>query len=172
MDENVERHLVYIGLGSNLGDSVTILRSALATLRSHSAIDTLRVSRLYRSKPIGPQNQPDYWNAVASFYTTLTPEVVLALLLAIEKQQGRERESSVRWGARTLDLDILLYEQCIMSTATLTIPHPYLTARAFVVYPLLDLDPKLVLPTGEALTNYLPSLQEQASTLEISAFTL
>lgn len=169
---SMSQPLVYIGLGSNLGDSLTTLRSALATLRSHSAIYHLQVSRLYRSKPIGPQDQPDYWNAAACFHTTLTPQAVLTLLLTIEQLHGREREKQVHWGARTLDLDVLLYDQLIITTPQLIIPHPYLTERAFVVFPLLDLNPDLILPSGKLLRDYLSVLQEQASTLQVSDLAL
>lgn len=169
---SVEPALVYLGLGSNLGDSVTTLRSALAMLRAHPAIHNLHVSRLYRSKPIGPQDQPDYWNAAAGFETHLMPHEILSLILAIEKQHGRDRDKQVHWGARTLDLDLLLYSQVIIKTDNLIIPHPYLTQRAFVVYPLLDLNPDLILPSGEPLTNYLISLQEQAATLQVSEIRL
>lgn len=169
---SMSQPLVYIGLGSNLGDSLTTLCSALATLRSHPAIHHLQVSRLYRSKPIGPQDQPDYWNAAACFHTPLTPQAVLTLLLTIEQQHGREREKQVHWGARTLDLDVLLYDQLIITTPELIIPHPYLTERAFVVFPLLDLNPDLILPSGKLLRDYLSVLQEQASTLQVSDLAL
>ena len=169
---SAEWHLVYIGLGSNLGDSVTTLRSAISALKANPAINNLKTSRVYRSKPIGPQDQPDYWNAAACFDTTLTPHAVLDVLLAIEKQQGRVREKQVRWGARTLDLDVLLYDQITVQTVNLMLPHPYLHQRAFVVYPLLDLNPNLLLPSGHALTDYLIELQEPANTLQVTDLTL
>lgn len=169
---STEQPLVYIGLGSNLGDSITTLRSALMTLHSHPAIHQLQVSRLYRSKPIGPQDQPDYWNAAACFHTPLTPQAVLTLLLTLEQQHGREREKQVHWGARTLDLDVLLYDQLMITTPDLIIPHPYLIERAFVVYPLMDLNSDLILPSGKLLKDYLSLLQAQASTLQVSDLTL
>jgi 2-amino-4-hydroxy-6-hydroxymethyldihydropteridine diphosphokinase len=168
----MSEHLVYIGLGSNLGDSITTLRSALSTLRQYPVIQDLRVSRLYYSKPVGPQDQPNYWNAAACFSTSLAPLILLDLLLQIEKDHGRDRTQQIRWGARTLDLDILLYDHLVVASTRLTIPHPYLTSRAFVVCPLLDLNPQLTLPSGQLLTNYLADLQNQTSTLEVSTVVL
>lgn len=163
---------VYIGLGSNLGDSITTLHSAIQDLKKNPNIAQLSTSKLYRSKPVGPQDQPDYWNAVAQFQTCLTPHQVLYLLLDLEKAHGRDRVNQVRWGARTLDLDVLLYDQLTISTPDLVIPHPYLTERAFVVHPLLDLSPQLVLPNGKALSEYCTTLQEQASTMQVTDLTL
>ncbi|MEZ5448001.1 MAG: 2-amino-4-hydroxy-6-hydroxymethyldihydropteridine diphosphokinase [Thiolinea sp.] len=99
----------YIGLGSNLGDSIATLRSALQQLDDHADIQVAAVSSAYRSKPHGPQNQPDYLNAVAALDTSLTALAVLDTLLAVERQHGRRRDPNQHWGPRTLDLDLLLY---------------------------------------------------------------
>jgi len=143
-NHRVESHLVYIGLGSNLsndsGNSRQILQQAVQALMQ-LATGPVKVSGLYLSKPMGPQDQPDYLNAVAGFETQLTAQELLAALQQIEQQAGRIRLR--RWGERTLDLDILLYaEQCI-DTPELTIPHVGILQRNFVVIPLLELDMQL-----------------------------
>lgn len=139
------RHgLVYIGLGSNLcndsGNCRQILQQALQALKQ-LANSPVQVSGLYLSKPMGPQDQPDYFNAVAAFETSLTAPELLTRLQQIEQQAGRVRLR--RWGERTLDLDILLYGQLSMETAALTIPHAGILQRNFVVLPLLELDAQL-----------------------------
>jgi 2-amino-4-hydroxy-6-hydroxymethyldihydropteridine diphosphokinase len=128
----------YIGLGSNLGDSQQILSHAVERL---SQLGQLRVSRLYSSPPMGPQDQPDYLNAAVCLSTTLPPLALLDQLQHIENDMGRVRLR--RWGERTLDLDLLLYAQLEMNHSRLTLPHAGLLLRDFVVLPLLDLDPEL-----------------------------
>ncbi len=108
-------------------------------------------SRLYGSKPHGPQDQPDYVNAVAKLETTLDVEALLNALQTIEKAHHRVRKEGERWGARTLDLDILLYDNAIIETPRLSVPHPRLFERPFVLYPLLDIEPALVFPDGRTL---------------------
>lgn len=138
--------LAYIGLGSNQGDSVAHLKSALKHLADHASIELQAVSSFYQTKPIGPQNQPDYVNAVANLKTDLSAQELLSVLLAIERLHGRVRDPNLRWGPRTLDLDLLLYGDQIIQEANLIVPHPELCKRAFVVYPLLEIAPDLVLP--------------------------
>jgi 2-amino-4-hydroxy-6-hydroxymethyldihydropteridine diphosphokinase len=140
----------YVGLGSNLGDPVQQVRRAFEAL---SAIDGVRVearSPLYRSRPLGPAAQPDYVNAAAALVTRLDPVALLAALRVIEDDHGRRR-AGPRWGPRTLDLDLLLYDETVSEAPELTLPHPGLTARNFVVYPLADIAPALVLPDGTRL---------------------
>lgn len=141
----------YIGIGSNLGNPVEHVRSALEKLANHPSLTLFRHSGLYSSKPHGPQNQPDYVNAVAEISTGLSATDLLYTLLAIEKEQGRERQPGQHWGPRTLDLDLLLYGDQIINEPDLKVPHPYLCERSFVVYPLAELNPALVLPTGISL---------------------
>lgn len=136
----------YIGLGANLGDAVATLQSAVAELRTLPQSQLGSLSRLYRSTPIGPAGQPDYLNAAARLETTLTPHALLAALQAIENLYGRVRE--VRWGARTLDLDILLFDHDVIATQDLVVPHAELEKRNFVLLPLLDMDAGLQLPDG------------------------
>jgi 2-amino-4-hydroxy-6-hydroxymethyldihydropteridine diphosphokinase len=122
-----------IGLGSNLGDSLAILQGAIDRLKSHPQIELIAKSSWYETLPIGPP-QPNYLNACATISTSLAPLELLALLLEIERQFGRERRE--KWGARTLDLDLLLYADLTIDLPTLQVPHPYLQERAFVLVPL------------------------------------
>ncbi|WP_339880409.1 2-amino-4-hydroxy-6-hydroxymethyldihydropteridine diphosphokinase [Pseudidiomarina gelatinasegens] len=140
---------VYIGLGANLGNPEQTLKEAIFELSGLSQFARLRASSLYASKPMGPAEQPDYVNAVVCAETDLAPLAVLDLLQAIEHQFGRQR--SLRWGPRTLDLDLLLYGNETISLPRLTIPHPGLTERDFVVVPLAELNSELVLPDGRSL---------------------
>lgn len=130
--------ITYIGLGSNLGDSVQILKDAVQRL---SELGEVSVSRLYQSPPMGPQDQPHYYNAVAQLTTSLAPLALLDELQKIEQDAGRVRLR--RWGERTLDLDLLIYGQQHIHNKRLTVPHIGLLERDFVVIPLLDIDPDL-----------------------------
>ncbi|MEE9326756.1 MAG: 2-amino-4-hydroxy-6-hydroxymethyldihydropteridine diphosphokinase [Cocleimonas sp.] len=131
--------LCYVALGSNIGDAKQHFINAQQALKSHPDINKLKTSRFYSSKPHGPQDQPDYLNAVVSFETAMRAEELLDTLQNIENINGREREKTERWGARTLDLDILFYGDSVIQTTRLSIPHPRICERAFVVYPLADL---------------------------------
>ena len=128
----------FIGLGSNLGDSRSILKDAVSAL---SALGEIKVSRLYSSPPMGPQDQPDYLNAVVELWTSLAPLDLLDELQRIENESGRVRLR--RWGERTLDLDLLLYADEKIQHERLTVPHIGIVLRDFVVLPLLDLDQDL-----------------------------
>ena len=140
----------YIGLGSNLQEPARQLRAALEAMAGLPGSAVTRVSAAYRSAAVGPGTQPDYLNAVAALETTLDPDTLLAQLQRIEQVQGRVR--TVRWGPRTLDLDILLYGTAQRRSASITIPHPALTQRNFVLYPLLEIcGPNLKLPDGTDL---------------------
>lgn len=136
---------VYIGLGSNLDAPRQQLASALAELGRLPDTDRCTASSLYRSRPVGPQDQPDYVNAVAALDTRLAPLDLLDRLQAIEQQHGRRRDG-VRWGARTLDLDVLLYGDAIINSPRLIVPHPEMTNRGFVLKPLHELAPDLEIP--------------------------
>lgn len=127
----------FIGLGANLGNSHAALSQAAQRLEQLASTRQLSRSRIYRSAPLGPQDQPDYLNAVVTLNTTLEPMRLLDELQAIEQQAGRER--LVRWGARTLDLDILIYGSTSMDSERLTIPHPRMFERNFVLQPMADL---------------------------------
>lgn len=129
---------VFIGLGSNLGEPQEQIASAVQQLAKIPESCDLKVSRLYRSRPLGPQDQPDYINAVAQLTTQLEAEALLDQLQAIEQAHGRRRGGE-RWGARILDLDLLLYADQIINSERLIVPHPGLSERAFVLIPLADL---------------------------------
>ena len=136
---------VHIGLGSNLDDPPGQVRRALDALAQIPRSRLLRQSRLYRSAPLGPVAQPDYVNAVATVSTHLAAHSLLTELQAIERRQGRVRDGS-RWGPRTLDLDLLLYSEARIDTQRLNVPHPGIAARDFVLVPLVELCPALVIP--------------------------
>ena len=142
--------VAYIALGSNLGDSAALLRSALAAMNRIPRTRLDNWSPVYRSAAIGPGKQPDYLNMAARLATTLAPAALLEQLQQVELAHGRKRGE--RWAARSLDLDILLYDELTMDTPTLTIPHPRLAQRNFVLYPLYDLAPDMVLPCGTSLS--------------------
>lgn len=125
-----------IALGSNLGNSYTILESSLEILAQTPKITLKSYSSWYRTAPIGPP-QPDYLNGCALLEVRLTPEELLDTLLNIERQFGRVRQE--RWGPRTLDLDLLLYDDLILDTSNLQIPHPRMRERAFVLVPLAEI---------------------------------
>lgn len=135
----------FIGLGSNLDDPARQLLSASREIAALDRVELIALSPLYASPPLGPQDQPDYVNAVIHINTNLPAIELLHALQQLENQHGRVRLQ--RWGARTLDLDILLYgDQCIDSDE-LTIPHPQMSQRAFVLYPLADIaDQELSIP--------------------------
>ena len=134
----------YIGLGSNLDDPAARIASALQSISLIPETILLRCSSRYRSRPQGPQDQPDYINAVAQIDTHLTAEQLLECLQEIEKQQGRVRTQ--RWGPRTLDLDLLLFGDAVLHSDTLTVPHPEIHRRAFVLYPLHEIAPDIEIP--------------------------
>lgn len=145
---------IYIGLGSNLAEPVQQLRSALAALAALPHTQLLASSSLYASDPLGPADQPRYVNAVAMLDSTLQPHALLDALQRIEQEQGRTRKAE-RWGPRTLDLDILLFGNRILDDARLQVPHYHMHARPFVLYPLAELAPELLLPDGRALGELL-----------------
>lgn len=134
-------------MGSNLDDPPAQLRRALGALAAVSGVRVECCSPFYRNPPMGPADQPDFLNAVAGLLTTLAPEALLERLRAIEDAQGRRRDGP-RWGPRTLDLDLLLHGATQLDGETLTLPHPGLVDRPFVLVPLADAAPGLRLPDG------------------------
>ena len=139
---------IFVGLGANLGDAAATLRAAVDALSAADGFAGVQCSRLYRTPAWGREDQPDFLNAVASATTTLPPLDVLARLRpnARSTSSSRAPDGSDRWGPRTLDLDLLLYgDQCI-ALPGLTVPHPYLHARAFALVPLLELAPSATIP--------------------------
>jgi 2-amino-4-hydroxy-6-hydroxymethyldihydropteridine diphosphokinase len=140
---------VYIALGANLDDPKGQLDSAAGALADLALPGSYRISGYYRSAPMGEVEQPDYLNAVAALDTELSPLALLDALQVIENGQGRVRE--VRWGPRTLDLDLLLYGDEIIDSPRLTVPHYGMKNRSFVLIPLSELAPGLLLPCGSRL---------------------
>lgn len=132
-----------IALGSNLGDSLKTLENAILSLAKIPNLNVIVQSSWYKTKPIGPP-QPDYINGCVIIETNLTPELLLEILLKIEQEFGRIRQE--KWGARTLDLDIILYEDLIENNPYLEIPHPRMRERCFVLVPLAEIDPNWVDP--------------------------
>lgn len=143
----------YIGLGSNLENPRAQVEQAFSELGNIGKTELIGRSRLYSSRAIGPGEQPDYINAVALLSTELAPLALLDALQAIEQAHRRIRVE--HWGPRTLDLDILLLDDQIIDSERLKVPHPYLSQRSFVLYPLADIAPDLILPNGIALTELL-----------------
>ena len=135
---------VYLGFGSNLDTPIEQLRAARLAISSVKGISEVAFSSLYRSPPMGSQNQPDYVNAVMAIETNLSPLELLATTQRIENEHGRVRTE--RWGARTLDIDILLFGDEILDLPDLIVPHYGMSERAFVLYPLFEIAPDLVIP--------------------------
>ena len=144
--------IAYVALGSNLGDSLHLLDCACEEMEALEGVELLARSRNHRTRAVGgPAGQPDYWNGAVRLRTTLSPEALLAHLQAIEHRHGRRREEEIRFGPRTLDLDLLLHGDQRREGLDLELPHPRLEERRFVLEPLFDLDPELRLP-GSGLT--------------------
>ena len=144
----------YIAVGSNLADPVSQANLAIEMLKSLPRSTFIATSQLYSSTPMGPQNQPDYINAVVAIKTELTPIELLDCTQKIELEQGRVRKDE-RWGPRTLDLDIILYGNEVIDSKRLTVPHYGMKEREFVLYPLAEIAPSLQLPDGTELTELL-----------------
>jgi 2-amino-4-hydroxy-6-hydroxymethyldihydropteridine diphosphokinase len=147
----------YIGLGSNLGDREMALRQALAGLEELGAV---RVSSVRETEPVGITDQPRFLNAVAELNTELAARDLLDRLLELERTIGRNRTKETRWGPRTIDLDLLLYGDDVIAEPGLTVPHPRLAEREFVLEPLYELAPDLVLPDGRRIEDLLSSQVE------------
>jgi 2-amino-4-hydroxy-6-hydroxymethyldihydropteridine diphosphokinase len=143
----------YIGLGSNLQNPTRQIQTAINELSACRQLELVRASSLYRSTPLGPHDQPDFINAVAHMHTNLSATAVLDQLQAIE--QAHQRKRIQRWGPRTLDLDLLLYGDQTIVSARLSVPHREMMLRNFVLYPLFEIAPQLILPQGQPLASLL-----------------
>ena len=153
-------HIAFIGLGSNLENPRSQLQRAFAALGELPGTRLAAQSSLYRSAPLGYPDQPDFVNAVARIATDLTPQALLQVLLQIEHSHGRER--NFRNAPRTLDLDILLYDDVQLHEHGLTIPHPRMHLRAFVLLPLLEIAPDIVIPAVGQARRALLDCHDQA----------
>ncbi len=138
--------IAYVGIGSNIGDRENQLRLALKELAALPTMESGAVSSIYETAPVGVREQPDFLNLVVSVRTTLSPHKLLDILQGIENKMGRVR--TVRWGPRVIDLDLLLYGELVVETPELTVPHPRLQERSFVLMPLAEIAPTVVLPGG------------------------
>lgn len=148
----------YIGLGSNLGDREAFLRRALELLRAEPEIDVTAVSSVRETDPVGLVDQPRFLNAVARIETDLRPPELLDRMLAAERELGRRRDGP-RFGPRTIDLDLLMYGDEEIDEPGLIVPHPRLAERRFVLEPLHELDPGLVVPGRGRVSDLLSALQ-------------
>jgi len=150
----------FVGLGSNLGEREATLWKALEGLGATEGIEVVAVSSFRETDPVGKVDQPRFVNAAAALETSLRPRELLERLLDVERSLGRDRAVEERWGPRTLDLDLLLYGGESIDEPGLEVPHPRLAERAFVLEPLLELDPDLRLPDGRPLRDlYGPGLE-------------
>ena len=156
-----------VGLGANLGDGAATLATALGALRDLADCQLLRQSSLYRSAPVDAKG-PDYWNAVAVVRCALTPWQLLQQLHRNERRHGRQRPAGQHNAPRTLDLDLLLFGQQTIQDAALTLPHPRMHQRAFVLVPLAEIWPDCVLPDGEPLQHAAQRLLTAGQALELA----
>ncbi len=149
----------YVALGANLGDPAATVLAAFAALANLPESRVVRSSSLYRTAPIGITEQPEFVNAVAELKTTLAPETLLDALFDIEERFGRIRAD--KNGPRTLDLDLLLYNDQLIELPRLTLPHPRLHLRAFVLQPLAEIAPDLAIPGRGSVSAWLPAVANQ-----------
>jgi len=147
----------FLSLGSNLGDRLQYMGQAVRRLQEHPGIRITALSSVYETEPVGYTDQPAFLNAVVAGETRLTPKELLYAILEVEKSLGRTRE--VRWGPRTIDLDILLYGTDSWNEEDLQIPHPRMLERAFVLIPLAELDADYPIPTGQTFTTPIEQLE-------------
>lgn len=148
---------VWLALGSNLADPLQQVQNALDALAAIPQTRVVAVSSFYRTPPYGPQDQPDYLNAVVELATALQPDVLLDHTQRVEQEQGRVRKDH-RWGPRTLDLDILLFDRQTLASDRLTVPHYDMHNRAFMLVPLLEIAPAITLPNGMPVASLLAPL--------------
>ncbi len=152
-------HLAFVALGANLVDPLAQVRAAGAALANLPESRLLRLSSPYRTAPLGIRGQPDFINAVATLATALTPEQLLDALFAVERRFGRRRE--FHHAPRTLDLDLLLYDQLVINSPRLSLPHPRMHLRAFVIAPLLEIAPQCRIPGRGSAAAWLPAVSMQ-----------
>ncbi|WP_413700229.1 2-amino-4-hydroxy-6-hydroxymethyldihydropteridine diphosphokinase [Psychromonas sp. KJ10-10] len=154
----------YIGVGSNQQDPTKQAQQAIEAISALTGVELIKQSALYCSAPMGPQDQPDYINAVVAIETQLSAEALLDALQAIELNQGRVRKDN-RWGPRTLDLDIILFDNQEINNERLVIPHYGMHEREFVLYPLFEISPNLILPNGTHLSHLITLCDKNGLTI-------
>ncbi len=168
--------IAYIGLGSNLNDPEQQLVQAVARIHALTHVSLQDCSHMYTSTPMGPQNQPNFINAVCKITTSLTPIELLDELQTIELAHGRIRKSD-KWGPRTLDLDILLFNNLKMDNDRLTLPHHGMPQREFVLVPLFEICPDMMMQDGKSLASWvadcsLTGLRRLPNSIDYSSFAL
>ncbi len=152
---------VFVGLGGNIGDPARRVRQAMLELASLPTTEVVAASSLYRTKPIGLENQPDFINAVVRLRTQLTPDALLGELQHVELRHGRIRRE--KNGPRTLDLDLLLYDDVVFDSSNMTIPHPRMHERVFVLLPLGEIAPHCIIPGHGPVRDLLSKLPNQGA---------
>ncbi len=145
-----------LGLGGNIGDVVATMRKALDRLQAHSGLDIVKISSLYKTPPWGFKDQDWFVNACVEVVSTLSPHELLEQCLATEKHLKRKR--TLRWGPRTIDIDVLTFENYESDEAKLTVPHPRMLERAFVLVPLADIAPELIV-SGHSVQHWLEGIE-------------
>ena len=161
-----DMYIAFLSLGSNLNEPLSQVKNAISEIElSAGIVQIISTSSLYETPPIGPK-QPNFINAVIKISTTLAPQDLLSLVQKIELAHHRER--LIHWGPRTLDIDILLYDNETIHTENLTIPHPFMHERAFVLVPLLEIEPELTTPQHGLLINRLEQLSDRHDIIQLS----
>ncbi len=153
---SLESVICYLGLGSNQNNPQQQLLTAINAIQHWPDTTLTHTSSFYLNPPFGPVKQADFLNAVVCIHTTLTPENILTF--AKQQEAAQHRVHTVRWGPRTLDIDVLLYGDCTLNTALLTLPHPGVYERDFVLKPLNEIAPNLILPNGQSVSVCLQGL--------------
>lgn len=151
-------HIAYLSLGSNLNNPLEQVKMAIKEIENIPDIQLLKQSSLYKTPPIGPK-QPDFINAAIKIATTLSAEDLLTKMQSIEASHHRER--LIHWGPRTLDIDLILFDEENILTERLTVPHPFMQERAFVLVPILEIEPKLITPQHGDLQAILETLDDR-----------
>lgn len=144
MKRAIQNKKVYLGIGSNLGDRLSNIKKACILLAENKNIKIIQQSSIYETVPVGYKDQPDFLNGVIEIQTSLPPRRLLKVLKNIEKKLGRTK--SIKWGPRTIDLDILLYEDKVVKNGTLIIPHPEMYKREFILVPLAEIASEIIHP--------------------------
>lgn len=151
--------IAYLSLGANLGDRKAMLEAALRGLEASGQVRVVKASSVYETEPIGYVGQPWFYNLAAEIETDLDPNSLLTLTKQVERELNRTRE--IHWGPRTIDIDILLYDDLVTNGNRLTLPHPEMVGRRFVLEPLVEIAPDLKLPDGRRIADLLPSVSAQ-----------
>lgn len=151
--------VAYLSLGSNVGDRKATLDAALRRLEGSNKVRVVKRSSIYETEPIGYVDQPWFYNLAAEVETDLDPDGLLVLTKQVEQDLNRTRE--IRWGPRTIDIDILLYDEVVVNGDRLTLPHPEMTQRRFVLEPLHEIAPGLRLPDGRRIADLIPGVASQ-----------